>query len=161
MAKNKTPITDVAVSSDTISVTLTQQALNLLRQIVSNQGWATTILDIYTGGKLLAETLPQLDPVDWAKSDEDIRAMKPKEREAYVARDREWTSKQVPVTVTPVERDAIERAFQHFAKTAASAKQLGPNVYLLELIVGFQIKDKVEEDVPVPPKVESGRQVAG
>ena len=156
MAKNKSPITVDAVSADGLSVSITQQALNVLRQIVSNQGWATTILDIYTGGKLLAETLPQLDSVAWVQSEAQIKAMTAKDREAYVTRDREWTTKEVSFVVTEVERSAIERSFQHFASTAASAKQLGPNVHLYELISSFNIKDKVVEDEEVKPVVAKG-----
>jgi hypothetical protein len=148
MAKNTSSI-PVKPSAETISVTLTQQSLNMLRQIVANQGWANTIQDIFLGGQLLVQTLPQIDSIAWIKSEEEIIAMPPEEREAYVARDRAWAAKQVPVTVSLLERNAIETAFQHFITTAASAKRLGPSPYLFELINGFQIKDKVVVDEAV------------
>lgn len=146
MAKASKTTTPVDATQG-LSVTITQQALNLARQIVAAQGWAKAIQDIYVGGKLLAETLPALDPLDWVRPDTEIKAMKDKERAEYLAKDKAWGEKKVSFSVTDVERDAIERAFNHFVQTAASAKQLGPNQYLFELIVTFDIKDTpIEKD---------------
>lgn len=160
MVKNKAPITVDAISSDGLSVTITQQALNVLRQIVANQGWitdpATLVQDMFVSGKLLVETLPQLDSVAWVQSEEEIKAMSPKEREAYVARDKAWTTKQVTFQITEGERLVIQRAFQHFAATAASAKQLGPNVHLFEIISNFKIRDKEVVDEAVKPVAVKG-----
>ena len=145
--KSSSPVEVTVTDSSLLTVTISQQALNLARQIVSAQGWAKAIIDIYNGGKLLAETFPELDSLDWIKQPEELRKLTPEEQKAYLKQDEEWGSKQVNFTVSPAERDAIERAFNHFSRTAASAKQLGPNAYLYELIVAFSIKDTPEKAV--------------
>lgn len=130
------------------SVTITQQALNMLRQIVGAQGWAKSIADVYQGGKLLTETLPPIDSIAWVKTPEEVNKLPKAEQEAYLAQDKAWVEKPVSFPVTPAARDTIERAFQHFATTAASAKALGPNIYLSELIDAFKIKDAPTETPP-------------
>lgn len=135
---------DMAKTPAPADTVITQQALNILRQLVAAQGWSQSILDIYTGGKLLAETLPQTDSIEWVKTDDEVKALSATERAAYHKRDREWGAKKVTVTVTPGERKVIERAFQHFVTTSAAAKRLGPADFLLELIVAFDIKDAPE-----------------
>lgn len=139
--KSTTTPAVVTPSGDDLNVTISQQALNLLHQIVGAQGWAKAIKDIFLGGKLLAETLPPLDSLAWVRSAEQIKAMLPEERKSYLLQDEEWGAKLFTFTVTSSEREAVERAFQHFAATAASAKQLGPNKFLYELIVALSIKD--------------------
>jgi hypothetical protein len=133
-------------SSNTPTVTITQQALNMLRQIVGAQGWAKSISDIYTGGKLLTETLPVLDSTAWVKTPDLVAKLSKDDQTAYFAQDKAWVEKPFTFAVTPAARDTIERAFQHFASTAASAKQLGPNIYLSELIDAFKIKDAPTAD---------------
>lgn len=133
--------TSPADSSSPLTVTITQQALNLLRQIVTAIGWAKTIAQIYIGGKLLAETLPVLESVAWVKTEKEVTAMTDEQRKAYMETDKAWGEKPYTFTVTSDERDAIEAAFNHFARTAASAKRLGPNEHLYALICAFSIKD--------------------
>lgn len=128
-------------------ITISQQALNLLRQIVSSQGWcrkSSGIQDMYVAGKLLVETLPKLEDTSWTKPLEEINKLSPEEKKVYIEKDEAWAAKQVSFTVTSIERDVIECAFNHFSKTAASAKRLGPNPHLFELIISFSIKDLPE-----------------
>lgn len=110
--------------------TLTQQALSLVRQIVAATGWAKTIDEIYRGGQLLAEVLPELDPTDWVKTPPEVAAMKPTAREAYQRRDREWVNKRVSIPLTSKQIETIKTAFNHVASTGA----LGPSPYLTEVI---------------------------
>jgi hypothetical protein len=98
-------------------------------------------LDIFVGGKLLAETLPELDSLSWVRSQEELKTLSVEDQKAYMKQDEEWGAKPVTFTVSSIERDTIERAFNYFAQTAASAKQLGPNPFLFEVIVAFSIKD--------------------
>lgn len=67
--------------------------------------------------------------------------MTPEEQKAYLAQDEAWGAKPFTFTVSSLERDIVERAFNHFAKNAASAKTLGPNAFLSEIIVAFSVKE--------------------
>lgn len=140
-ASSPATVEATVTDSSSLTVTISQQALNLVIQIVSAQGWAKAIKDIFLGGKLLAETLPEMDSLAWIRPNAEIQKMTQEEQKAYLAQDEAWGAKPFTFTVTSAERDAIERAFQHFASTAASAKQLGPNKFLYELVVAFSIKD--------------------
>ena len=125
--------------SDPNSVTVTQQALNLARQIISAVGWAKSVDDIYIGGKLLAETFPENDSLDWIKPDEEVRLMTKAQRQAYVEKDRKWASTLKTFAVSEKEKAAFKKAFEHFA----SEGKLGPNEYISELIVAFKlVKDE-------------------
>ena len=123
------------------TITISQQSLNLIRQIVGAQGWSKNISDIYVGGKLLVEVFPNLDDLSWLSSEEDIVKMSHEERVAYLKKDKEWGEKKMTFIVTDIEIDVIKRAFRYFANTAASAKKLGPSLYFFELIIAFDIKD--------------------
>ena len=153
MARKASSPTTVAVTVTddpfSLTVTISQQALNLCHQIVNAQGWAKTIKDIFLGGKLLAETLPSLDSLAWIRSNAEIQKMTQEEQKAYLVQDEAWGAKPFTFTVTLTECEVIERAFQHFASTAASAKQLGPNKFLYELVVAFSIKDTKEKEEAV------------
>lgn len=129
----------------TKSYTITQQALNLVRQLVNAKGWATTIEDIYLGGKLLAKDLPQLEPLDWVKTEAEIVKMSDDERKAYLERDNAWGNKPVEVKLTTAQVAVIKRAFTYFTDESGKAKQLGPNTYLFELIEVLGLCDAKEE----------------
>lgn len=45
-----------------MEITLPQHSLNLLQQVLSVPGWASTPQDVYSAGKLLVEVLPELEP---------------------------------------------------------------------------------------------------
>ncbi len=115
------------------TVTVTQQALSLIRQIVAATGWAKTIDEIYRGGQLLSDVLPELDPTDWAKTPPEVAAMKPAAREAYQKRDREWVNKKIVLPLSTKQIESIKTAFNHVASTGA----LGPSPYLTEVIVAL------------------------
>jgi hypothetical protein len=101
------------VKVPSLTYTLTQQALNLLRQIAAAPGWAKTIDEIYLGGKLIAETLPANDPVDWVKTDVEIAAMNARQKEAYLAKDRKWVTTEKTFSLTEKENAALKKAFEY------------------------------------------------
>lgn len=132
-------------SSDTLlTVTITQQAVNVLRQLINAQGWAKGVGDLYTGGKLLAETLPVTD-ISWVKSEKDILAMTDQERATYLLKDKDWCERTVEVTVSGAETDVIQRAFQYNVGALSKAGKLGCNPTLFELIKAFDIKEAQPE----------------
>ncbi len=118
---------------------ITQQALNLVKQILAATGWAKSITEIYLGGQLLADGLPTIDPVDWVKPDVEVRAMTKAQRATYQKRDEEWATKSVALELTPKQIEVIKTAFTHFVSTGA----LGPNTYLSEIIrvFGFKVEE--------------------
>ena len=121
----------------TTSYTLTQQALNLVRQLINAKGWAETIEHIYQGGKMLAKDLPQLDPLDWVRSNEQLQQMSKEEQEAYLAQDLAWGQKPCTFELSTKQVEAVKLAFNYFINESGKAKQLGPNVHLFEIIEVF------------------------
>jgi hypothetical protein len=122
------------------SYTVTQQALNVIRQLLNSQGWAKGVSDIFVGGKLLAETLPSID-ISWVKSDKEILVMDEAARKVYLDQDKAWGEKAITLSLTTVEVEAVVRAFQHNISELVKAGRLGPNVTLYEIARTFQIKD--------------------
>lgn len=115
---------------------LTQQSLNLMRQILGSTGWAKTVQDIYIGGQLLSDDgsgLPELASIEWVKTDVQIRAMTALQRAAYQKKDEEWASKEVEFAMTPKQVESFSKAFTHFCEQGL----LGPNRYLNEIIGVF------------------------
>lgn len=115
----------------TLNVKLSQQALNLLTQIAAAVGWAETVVDIYEGGKLLADGgLPKLEPTDWIKSNEEVAQMNKEERDVYTATDKAWAAKVMEFTLTGKQVEVLEKAFKSVVKKGA----LSPNAYWIEII---------------------------
>ena len=126
--------------STTTSVKLSQQSVNVLRQIVAAVGWAKSYQDIYVGGQLLSEThgLPTLDSTDWVKTPDEVKAMKPAARAAYLKTDQEWGAKVVAFSVTETQGTVIKKAFDHFMTELVKVQKLGPSAQLNEIIDGFK-----------------------
>lgn len=131
--------------SPAIQIVISQQSLNLLRQIIASSGWIRKeklIMDITIGGKLLGnQGLPLLDSVDWVKPDEEVKAMKPKERAAYLKMDQAWADKEKSFTVSADELDVIKTAFQYQLKALQEAGKLGVNPYLNEIVAALGLTD--------------------
>ena len=115
------------------SIVVTQQVLNLTRQILAAPGWAKTVEDIYLGGKMLTEILPALDETSWVKTDAEQRALPKAARAAYEEKDRKWATKEIPLPLTQKHVELVKKAFEHCASTGA----LGPSPYINELIKAF------------------------
>lgn len=127
-------------STSTLSVTLPQQAIHVVRQLVNAQGWAKTISDIYAGGRFLSEG-PQVDDLSWILLPEQLAKLTAEQQEAYLAKDKAWSEKEVTFTVTTTEKELITRAFQHNVDQLVKAGKLGPNAVLFSIIEAFDIKD--------------------
>ena len=133
-------------NTNTSSVTISQQALNVIRQLINAQGWAKSVSDIFTGGKMLAEGLPQLDPLDWIKTEKEIIAMSDEERKEYLAKDKAWGEKKIELALSKDEKDIVVRAFKHNIDELIKAGRLGPNPVLFEIVKTFDIKDDEKKD---------------
>ena len=123
-------------STESTSVTITQQSLNLIRQMLSAVGWAKSVTQIYLGGKLLEDTLPSPDATDWVKSDAEQRAMTKAQRTAYAKQDQEWAHKEIHLILSPKEVETIKTALEFVAGTGS----LAPNRYVSEIIKVLGIK---------------------
>lgn len=133
---NVTPISDASA----VSYTLTQQALNVLRQLINAKGWAETLQDAYVGGKLVTKYLPQLEPTDWVLSGEQLSKLSAKEALAYQERDAEWGSKPITFTLNAKQLEAVHKAFKHFIGELIKNKALGPLPVFNELIESLGIE---------------------
>lgn len=117
----------------TQTIKVTQQSLNLIRQIVAAVGWAKTVEDIYVGGQLLDAVLPEPDPIDWVKSVQELAALSPAEQKAYQRKDKAWCDKVIEFTLTARQVDTFKKAFENLVTEG----KLAPNKYLSEIIVTF------------------------
>lgn len=129
-------------------VTITQQALNVIRQLLSSQGWMTNketfIADMYVTGQLLAQTLPPID-ISWVRTAEELSKLALDEQKAYLKLDKEWGEKPITLDLSGSERDCIVRAFRHNAKVLLEAGKLGFNPVLFEIVKAFDIRDTPEK----------------
>jgi len=118
-----------------MKIKLPQQALNLLRAHLMQPGWAKTTKEIYLGGKLLAETLPEPD-ASWVKTDEQIQAMTTEERLAYRAADQAWCTQEVEVELSDAERDICRKCLEKHSE----AGTFGISKYSFRLFDAFGFK---------------------
>lgn len=125
---------------------LSQQAVNIIRQLVNATGWTETITDMVTAGDMLKTSLPKLDPLDWLKTEKEIVEMNPTDRVAYLEKDRAWGEKELTFTLSDEEKKIVVRAFRFNFEQLKKAGKLGPNPVLYEVIKAFGIKDNQKKD---------------
>jgi hypothetical protein len=118
-----------------MKIKLPQQALNLLRAYLQQPGWAKTTKEIYLGGKLLAETLPEPD-ITWVRGDDQLQAMTREERQAYRAADRVWCEQEVELELSDQERDTCRKAIEKLTE----AGTFGVTKYSFRLFDAFGFK---------------------
>jgi hypothetical protein len=114
---------------------LHQQSLHLLRSILATPGWAKTTKEIYLGGRLLADTLPEPD-TSWVKVPAQLQAMTTEERTAYRAQDKAWAGTEVEIEISDAERDICRKAIEKLSETG----ELGTSQYLFRLLEVFGFK---------------------
>lgn len=113
-------------------IKITQQSVNLVRQILAAVGWAKSVEDIYLGGQMLASAIPEID-LSWVKSGKDLAELTPEEQKAYVRKDRAWCEKVVEFTLTAKQVEVVKKAF----KSLVESGNLAPNSALSEIIEVF------------------------
>lgn len=138
----KAPTSTEAAS---VSLTLSQQAVNALRQMVNAIGWAKSIEDILYGGQLLSTGLPKLESTDWVRTAEEQAKFTSAERKAYIVQDAAWGSKELTFGLTPSQQDAAVKAFRHWVDEAAKNGRLAPAEWLTELIQVLGVTPAVEQ----------------
>ncbi len=129
----------MAKPTPTTPYLVTQQALNAIRQFVNAQGWPTSLSEAYDGNRLITKHLPELDPIDWVKTEAEVALLKAEDRVAYQARDQAWSAKTVELNLTPKQVVIIKRAFTYGIIELAKAKRLGPNPAFNEICDVFAI----------------------
>ncbi len=129
----------MAKPTPTTPYLVTQQALNAIRQFVNAQGWPTSLSEAYDGGRLVTKHLPELDPIDWVKTELEVNALSATDRAAYQARDKAWSIKQVELSLTPKQVAIVKRAFTHGIAELVKVKRLGPNPAFNEICDVFGI----------------------
>lgn len=106
------------------TLNLTQGALQYLRDILQNPGWAKTTELIMRGGKLLVDVLPEPEPVPQGE-DETPAAIKA------------WIARPIPpVEITEKQRDTIKAAVA-FAVERGSLRA-GPQAMNLLSQLGYE-----------------------
>ena len=127
----------MSTKTPTLTIKITQQSLNLVRQIIAGAGWAKTVTDIYIGGKMLADGgLPELSPIDWVKTPEQISQMTPEQRASYQNQDKIWADTQIELSLSGAQIAVFTKAFEFFCKEG----NFSPNKYFVEIITAFGIK---------------------
>jgi hypothetical protein len=128
----------MATETPTTTYTVTQQCLNVLKQLINAKGWAETLGEAYVGGKMVEKYLPALD-LAWVKTDAEAKAMSADELKTYQAFDKAWGEKPVELTLTEKQAAVVKKAFLHFIGELIKAKGLGPNPVFGEIIDVFGI----------------------
>lgn len=118
-----------------MKITLPQQSLNLLRQLLSEPGWCKTTKDLYLGGRLLAETLPEVD-TSWIKFPQELAMMTSAARAAYFAEDKAWSAQPVEFEISDSERDAIRCCIEKLTESGV----FKPSRFAFKLIEQFGFK---------------------
>jgi hypothetical protein len=145
MAKaSKTPAATATVvpidQNSAQSYTISQQALNVLIQLINAKGWAETLQDAYIGGKLVTKYLPALESTEWLLTNEQLSKLSAEELAAYRKRDEEWGAKRVTFQLTAKQLEATHKAFKHFIGELIKNKALGPLPVFNELIEELNIE---------------------
>lgn len=104
-----------------MKISITQGALNLLRNLLAVPGLEKTPAEIYIGGELLVVVLPEVD-VSWVKSPEQLAKLGEKETKEYLQKDAEWSAVIVDLELTDRQRDNIR---SRLAKVPELAPQIG------------------------------------
>ena len=104
-----------------MKISITQGALNLLRNLLAVPGLEKTPAEIYIGGELLVVVLPEAD-VSWVKSPEQLAKLGEKETKEYLQKDAEWSAVIVDLELTDRQRDNIR---SRLAKVPELAPQIG------------------------------------
>lgn len=121
----------------TLTIQISQQSLNLVRQIIAGAGWAKSVEDIYIGGMMLSDDgLPEVAPTDWVKTSDEIKVMSPEEKLDYLKADKNWADTQITLTVTDKQVKVFTKAFEHFC----AGGTLAPNRFFNEIITAFGLK---------------------
>lgn len=118
-----------------MKITLPQQSLNLLRTFLQQPGWAKTTKDIYVGGRLLCETLPEPD-VTWVKTQEAVDGLTADQRKAYRETDQAWCATPIDIEVTDGERDCCRKAIEKLVEQGA----VGSSKWCFKLMDAFGFK---------------------
>lgn len=123
-----------------ITVKLTQQSLNIVRQVVNALGWPDSHYAMHVGGHLLThpEGFPKLDPIDWVKGEDEVKAMTPAARAAYLKQDVKWTTKEVTFTLTEAQAAIVKKAYDWYIAESIKARRAGPSQYLMEIEAAFK-----------------------
>ena len=103
-----------------MKITLPQQSLRILREILSAPGWAKTTKELYLGGRLLAQTLPEPD-ISWLKTAKQVEALTQEEVTAYQAKDKEWANTEIEIEITDAERDICRKAIEKLTEAGSIA----------------------------------------
>ena len=137
------------MSTEPTTYTVTQQALNVIRQLLNAKGWPETLAESYDGGKLVSKYLPELDPIDWIKTEAEVKTFTPDEAKAYVAKDKAWTDKACALSLSPKQVALVHKAFLHFVGELIKRKELGVSTVFNEIIDVFGIDP--EKAFATPP----------
>lgn len=117
-----------------MTITLTNRAVLYLRSVIEAPGWCKTNADIFRGGQLLCETLPdckeapELKPT---KTDVGL-TIKPEDQKAFDA----WADMSVSIDLSDPLTETVRKALNHFTTEG----KLTPGAATFELFKAFNLK---------------------
>jgi len=124
---------------NTKDIVVTQQTLNIIKQLLNAKGWPETLSEAYIGGKLATKYLPELDDLSWVKTGAELEKLTPAELTEYRKRDEEWGAKSITLSLAPNQVNAITKAFKFFVAELLKNKQLGAAPFIMEIVDAFDI----------------------
>ncbi len=101
-----------------MKIILPQQSLNLLRGLLAQPGWAKTTREIYLGGRLLVETLPEPD-TSWILAPEAVAALPAGERATYRETDKAWCAVPIEIEISDIDRDLCRKVLEKTVEQGA------------------------------------------
>ncbi len=90
-----------------MKLTLPNQSINVLRQLLGIPGVSKTAQEIYQDGELLCVVIPEPD-TKWVLSYEEKMKLSVVVLKEYVARDEAFAAAEVEIEVTEKQRDRIK-----------------------------------------------------
>jgi hypothetical protein len=110
---------------------VTVGAINLLRDCLSQSGWAKGIADIIVGGQLLAEIVPEVPGEPIAPNN---MLASPQEKIEFKAAHAKWASAITSsFELTEKQRDTCKQCIRHLVEK----QQIQPGKYSLDMLKAF------------------------
>lgn len=118
-----------------MKLSIPQQSLNLLRAYLSQPGWAKTTKEVYIGGQLLADVLPEVD-VSWVKPDHEMSLWSSEKKAEYRAHDKAWCATPVDIELTAQQHETCRKCIEEITKTG----NFSPSKFTFKLLEAFGFK---------------------
>lgn len=89
-----------------MKITLLQQSVNILRQLLSAPGLAKTPADVYLDGELICIAIPEVE-FKGSMTDEELSFLSSADKMAYLTKQKLWSDEELSFELTDKQRDRV------------------------------------------------------